>query len=795
MKNKFVHIITMILIVFLIVVFNCLSLPNISFATGDYNEDDIVYMIMTDRFPDGDSTNNDQGEPGGEYQPGNLKFYQGGDWQGIINKIPYLKNLGITAIWISPVSDDQDISKDGGEAGYHGYFTYDYYSPNPHFGDITKLKELVSTAHSNGIDVILDVVPNHTGDYLDPFATEYDPPDLHPISPFNNPNWYHHNGDVTDWNNQWLVENGDIGGLDDLNQDIVDVEQEIYSVYNYWFTQTDADAARVDAVRSIPKWFLQSFENSIGLPTFGEAFHGDVSYVSDYQNYEWGVLDFPLFFVAREVFAYDDSFTRIGDIFDQDWKYNDVNKLHTFIDNHDRDRFLALADDNFSRLRLALTFLFTARGIPVIYYGTEQAYYGDGLTHEWQGISNEFNRQVLEDFDESHIIYNHIKRLTEIRNNYQSLRRGVQREMWEDDVVYSYSRRIDTTGEEVITVMTNSWNSQTRTIPLRAESTIIVGTELTNLLNTNDKITVKSGGSTGKQITVSLNAKEAKIYTTDVTENYTPPSLTLTTIRVHYNAGFGNSVWIRGDTYPFWWDKGREARWTDGDVWVWETERIPSGETFEFKPLINDYTLSVGNNYIGTGGTTIDIYPVFRDPAAETTRIRVHYDVGVGNSIYIRGDTWPLSWNNGVQSTYTKGNVWIWETESIPVDSPFEFKTLLNDTTWSLGSNYKVSGGSTIDIYPVFYSGETERNIENIRVYYDVGYGNSIYVRGSTPPLSWNSGLQATYNPQNIWIWETSDIAESTAFEFKLLINDSTWSQGNNYWMRGGMVVEIYPTF
>jgi len=795
MKNKLFRIRNIILIASLIVAFNCLSLPNIGLATGDYNEDDIVYMLLTDRFPDGDSTNNDQGEPGGEYQPGNLKFYQGGDWQGIINKMPYLKNLGITAIWISPVSDDQDISKDGGEAGYHGYFTYDYYSSNPHFGDINKLKELVSTAHSNGIDVILDVIPNHTGDYLDPFSTEYDPPDFHPVSPFDNPNWYHHNGDVTDWNDQWLVENGDIGGLDDLNQDITDVEQEIYDVYNYWFTQTDADAARVDAARSVPKWFLQSFENSIGLPTFGEVFHGDVSYVSDYQNYEWGVLDFPLFFVAREVFAYDDSFTRIGDIFDQDWKYNDVNRLHTFIDNHDRDRFLALADDNFSRLRLALTFLFTARGIPVIYYGTEQAYYGDGLTHEWQGISNEFNRQVLEDFDESHIIYKHIQRLTDIRNNYQSLRRGVQREMWEDDVVYSYSRRIDTTGEEVITVMTNSWNSQTRSIRLRAESTITVGTELTNLLNTNDKITVKSGGSTGKQITVSLNAKEAKIYTTDVMESYTPPSPALTTIRVHYNAGFGNSIWIRGDTYPFWWDKGREARWTDGDVWVWETERIPSGETFEFKPFINDYTWSVGNNYIGTGGTTIDVYPVFRDLAAETTRIRVHYDVGVGNSIYIRGDTCPLSWDNGVQSTYTKGNVWIWETESLPVDSPFEFKALINDTTWSLGSNYKVSGGSTIDIYPVFYSGETERNIETIRVYYDVSYGNSIYVRGSTHPLSWNSGLQATYNPQNIWIWETSDIAESTTFEFKPLINDSTWSQGNNYWMRGGMVVEIYPTF
>lgn len=795
MKKRFPTLLLILALLALVLGAGGVVKTSTSLAASGYNENDIVYMLLTDRYSDGDPSNNDQGTPGGEYQPGNLKFYQGGDWQGVINKLSYIKNLGVTAIWISPVSDDQDISKDGGEAGYHGYFTYDYYSPNPHFGTLAKLQELVSTAHTNGIDVILDVVPNHTGDYLDPFATQYNPPDFHPAPPFNDPNWYHHNGDVTDWNNQWLVENGDIGGLDDLAQEVPAVEQELYSVYQYWFTQTGADAARVDAARSMPKWFLQSFENAIGVPTFGEIFHGNVDYVSDYQNYEWGVLDFPLFFEAREVFAYDDSFTRIANILNQDWKYVNPLRLHTFIDNHDRDRFLALADDNWRRLRLALSFLFTTRGIPVIYYGTEQAYYGDGLTHEWQGISNEFNRQVLQDFNENHIIYKHIQRLAAIRKNYSALRQGVQREMWLENAVYAYSRRIDTTGEEVITVMTNSWDPQTRTIPLRAESTIPVGTELTNLLNTSDKVTVQAGGMTGKQITVSLGSKEAKIYAPGVTETYAPPTPTVTTIRVHYNAGFGNTVWIRGDTYPFWWDQGRAARWTSGDVWEWETERIPAGATFQFKPLINDYTWSVGSNFTGTGGQTIDVYPLFRDPIATTTCIRVHYDAGLGNSIYLRGDTSPLSWAQGVLTTWTKGNVWTWETNSIPVGARFEFKPLINDNTWSLGSNYVAPGGSTIDIYPAFYSGETERTWETIRVYYDVGFGNSIYIRGSTPPLSWNSGQLAAWTPQNMWVWETNSIAETTAFEFKPLINDTTWSQGNNYWMRGGMVVEVYPNF
>lgn len=105
------------------------------------------------------------------------------------------------------------------------------------------------------------------------------------------------------------------------------------------------------------------------------------------------------------------------------------------------------------------------------------------------------------------------------------------------------------------------------------------------------------------------------------------------------------------------------------------------------------------------------------------------------------------------------------------------------------------TGGATIDIYPAFYTGESERTAETIRVYRDVGQGNSIYVRGSVAPLSWDAGQQATWTPQNSWVWETSQIGESSAFEFKPLINDTTWSLGDNFWSRGGMTVEVYPDF
>ena len=144
------------------------------------NESDIIYMILTDRFYDADPTNN--GTLNQEYRPGQLKYTQGGDWKGITQKLDYIKNLGVTAIWISPPSQNELLSRDGEESGYHGYFTHDYNSADPHFGTKQDLIDLVSAAHSKGLKVILDVVPNHTADYFIPTARKAKPPALRTTS-------------------------------------------------------------------------------------------------------------------------------------------------------------------------------------------------------------------------------------------------------------------------------------------------------------------------------------------------------------------------------------------------------------------------------------------------------------------------------------------------------------------------------------------------------------------------------------------------------------------------------------
>lgn len=473
---------------------------NNSYFSG-ISEGDIVYQVLTDRFFDGNPSNNNQGK--GEYRPGDLKFYQGGDWQGIINKVSYLKDLGVTAIWISPVCDNEDLSRDRSSAGYHGYWTYDFYSPDPHFGTKAKLSNLVSTCHAQGIKVILDVVPNHSADYLAPKATEYDPPNYCPAPPFNDPSWYHHNGDITDWNNQWQLENGDVFGLDDLAQEKSQVAQEICAVYQKWFTETGADAARVDCAKHMPKSFLSQLEASIGKPTIGEVYSSDVSYVASYQGIEWGVTDYPLYYTIDEVFAKGGSCYKLRERLNQDSIYSNSNRLLTFVDNHDQIRFLGRASYDRNRLKLALTFIMTLRGIPCIYYGTEQGYAGIGSA-DYQ------NRENLRDWNRNHELYQFIKELTNIRKDHSALYKGGYYEMWVDAQVFSYLRKDGS--DEVITILNNANAGQTRTIPIKAESGLTVGTLLVNQLNPLDKVTIEQGGITGRQITVDLSAKEPRIY-------------------------------------------------------------------------------------------------------------------------------------------------------------------------------------------------------------------------------------------------------------------------------------------
>ncbi|XVQ89284.1 alpha-amylase family glycosyl hydrolase [Microbispora siamensis] len=221
--------------------------------------------MLVDRFSNGSTANDDSGH--GEYDPSDLGFYHGGDWAGLTAKLDYIKNLGATAIWISPVSEQEPLSRDGNEASYHGYFTKNFATPNTHFGSATELQTLIDTAHAKGMKMILDVVPNHTADYLAGTSTTYSPSTYKPAAPLDNPSYYHHNGDClfngTETRTQ--IENCDLGGLDDLDQSNSTVSAFLLDTYKDW-VDMGFDGIGVDAARSVPKSWLQTFESTMGFP-------------------------------------------------------------------------------------------------------------------------------------------------------------------------------------------------------------------------------------------------------------------------------------------------------------------------------------------------------------------------------------------------------------------------------------------------------------------------------------------------------------------------------------------------
>ncbi|WP_135552357.1 alpha-amylase family glycosyl hydrolase [Paenibacillus cymbidii] len=612
MKRKHVWLAALLALVFVCAA----GLPPVAPANasgssiGSIGTSDTIYMVMTDRFYDGDSGNN--GTLTDDYRPGDMHYYQGGDWAGLVDKLDYIKEMGFTAIWISPPQDNEKFSRSGDEAGYHGYFTHDFNDVNDHFGTTTELQTLIDEAHDRGIKVIIDAQLNHTADYLAYPSTSYSPSTYKPAAPFDDPTWYHNNPNITDFNDGYQLLNYSLGGLDDLDQSNPDTWDALLDAYDGWFDY-GFDGGRIDAVLEIPTDKLQAFEGHIGKKTFGEAYTSSVDVVSGLQNYIWGMLDFPLYFGMNNVFCNNTSWSDVKGVFDQDYKYKKANQLVTFLDNHDRPRFLNNCADNYAKSRLALAFLYTVRGIPDVYYGTEQGMAGE---HKYSDdIQNTVNREVMPSFSDGSATFNWVQRLNQIRKDYKSaLVNGKQREIYynSSDPVYAVSRRNDSTGDEVVGIFNKSPNPQTKTIAIsQATSSWTIGTHLTDLLNTGTTVTVAEGVvANSREITVTIPGNSAMLLTNGYPAEYAPPSPTQTKIIVHYNAGFGNSISVRGDTTPLNWTWGQKAENVDANTWQYVMERPTSG-TIQFKVLLNDSTWETGGNHSVTAGSTVDIYPSF----------------------------------------------------------------------------------------------------------------------------------------------------------------------------------------
>ncbi len=396
-----------------------------------------IYFAVTDRFNSGKK----EPLPANELDDPthtNWNKYWGGDLQGIIHKLDYLASMGVTALWLTPLFEQVEATTLNGSVPLHGYWTQDFKRVNRRwvndpkevrlFAQDTVLDQLIYELHARKMKFILDIVCNHSS----PATTTgkgklYDDGKL--IADFDNDlnNWYHHYGDVKDWNDEWQVQNCELCGLATFNENNLHYRRYIVDAIRMWLDK-GVDALRVDTVKHMPLWFWQEFtaEMATHKPNvfiIGEWIHNHPSNpasVSFVNHAGMSVFDFGLCQAIRSSIAQnaETGFQMIQDIFDQDGNYNNATELVTFYENHDMPRFQSLGA-NSQMLDLATCLIMTARGIPCIYYGSEQY-----LHNDTNGGDDPYNRPMMEKWDQATPAYRIIQALTPERRNNPAIQWG-----------------------------------------------------------------------------------------------------------------------------------------------------------------------------------------------------------------------------------------------------------------------------------------------------------------------------------------------------------------------------------
>jgi glycosidase len=447
-----------------------LLLTSLPLFAQDFKKE-VIYQIITDRFFDGDPANNDPPQSKGMYDPTktNWQAYWGGDLAGIEAKLPYLHDMGVTALWISPPVDNSNRPWMGPEgkpvpylfAPYHGYGARDFKRIDEHFGsaenDWKAFDSMVAAAHKLGMKIIVDFSPNdtnliNTGE----FGTVYDDGKLLGNYADDTKHLYHHNGPVTDWHDRYQIQYHNVYDLADFDHMNPIVDRYIKEAITR-FEDHGVDAFRIDAVKHMSWGWVYSLADTARAHrpafVFAEWFQEGLSdsmypdSVKFSNNSGIPLLDYPLALATREVFANDKGFKLICKVLaEQDRNFAYPRDLVTFVDNHDIPRLLSV-NNNPNRLNEATAFVLTARGIPIVYYGDEQYLHNDTN----KGL-DPYTRPWMSSYDENSKGFKLVQQLTALRKSNDALAYGTMRTLWADDDTYVFERKF---GGDVVLVAIN----------------------------------------------------------------------------------------------------------------------------------------------------------------------------------------------------------------------------------------------------------------------------------------------------------------------------------------------------
>jgi neopullulanase len=454
------------------------------------SQDDVMYLIMPDRFANGDPTNDEPAEAPGSHDRSRPRAYHGGDLRGIQNHLQYLKDLGVSTLWLTP------IVKNGAAQDYHGYGAVDLYAVEPHLGTLKDYQDLIAAAHKQGMKIFFDIVPNHVGP-KHPWVSNPPLPDwfhgtlqhhLDSFSPIKG-SFYGKTGGQAAANDPFealvdphapvrlkrnLTEGWFFGVLPDMNTENPVVEQYLLQNSIWWAEISGLDGFRVDTFPYVGRKFWADWHAGLHrfyprLTTIGEVFHPDPSVTSffvggvrRYDGIDSGlstVFDFPMFFTLRDVLLGNAPVGRIADALRHDALYVHPQMLVPFFANHDVPRFASAEGSSSARLKLAFGLTLTLRGVPEIYYGDEIGMPGGGdpdnrrdFPGGWIGDANNAFTESGRTREQQET-FAYLQSLLRLRREHAALRGGWLWHMASDESAYVFARE---SGEERLVVAFNN---------------------------------------------------------------------------------------------------------------------------------------------------------------------------------------------------------------------------------------------------------------------------------------------------------------------------------------------------
>ena len=421
-----------------------------TFGAQGFSSADVLYLIMPDRFANGDVSNDvrdnepvDRKDPFGRH---------GGDFAGIAKHLDYLVDLGVTTIWLNPVMENKMHA--AGYQSYHGYAATDFYRADERFGSNDDYCRLIDAVHQKGMKMVMDMIYNHCGSlhwWMNnlPFRNWLNHPEtfvptthnLYAVMDIHAPQ-----SEIDATTDGWFVK-----AMPDLNQRNAHLATYLIQNSIWWIEYAQIDGVRHDThpyadFDFLSRWCRAIFEEYPDFNLVGESWYIDNaplawwqngSKLNDKQTSLKTIMDFKLMNVCAQAFAVNNRnrnpLRGIYEVIAQDFLYGDLNNILIFLDNHDLSRFCKQGESDLSRFRQAMAFLLTTRGIPQLYYGTEilmngEKSEGDGLLRKdfpggWLGDSvNAFTEAGRTDLQNE--AFNYLKKLLQWRKNNPAVKDG-----------------------------------------------------------------------------------------------------------------------------------------------------------------------------------------------------------------------------------------------------------------------------------------------------------------------------------------------------------------------------------